>query len=128
MFFHWNKWNELFLAEWKSHWKKGAACSEICSKKGSKVVEVGWAQAWHIFGLGQDWREHEGAWIGRENPRNVVFGFRAGAVSVSHCVVVRTGLSSAHPWPFPEGSAEKRAGGEMRTNQVIIQDNSCQYL
>ena len=45
--------------------------------EGSKVVKVGRAQAWHIFGLGQDWREREGAWIGRENPRNVVFGFRA---------------------------------------------------
>ena len=36
-----------------------------------------------------------GTWIGRENPRNAAFGLRR-AVSVSHCVVVRTGLSGAH--------------------------------
>ena len=64
-----------------------------------------------------------GPWIGRENPGNAVFGLRVveGAVSVSHCVVVRTGLSSAHHGHSGRQPRIIERGG-MRTN--VIKDNS----
>ena len=55
-----------------------------------------------------------GPWIGPgcENPRNIVFEFCCRAVSVSRCVVVRTGLSVRPSWPFWDAAAEEREGGK----------------
>ena len=53
-----------------------------------------------------------GPWIGPgcENPRNIVFEFCCRAVSVSRCVVVRTGLSVRPSWPFWDAAAEESWG------------------